>query len=53
VAQQQVLEDEIAPTAERGGDDPEQEHCQFEHARRMTDRAHGPREVLPSDTASG
>jgi hypothetical protein len=50
VTEEQVLEDEVAAAAERRGDDSEQEGDQLEHARRMTDRGDGPREVLPSDT---
>jgi len=38
VTEEQVLEDEVVATAERRGDDAEQEGDQFEHARRMTDR---------------
>ncbi len=48
VAQEQVLEDEVPVAAERGRDDPEQEHEQVEHAR-MHDRSRRrAREVLPS-----
>jgi hypothetical protein len=50
VMQEQVFEDEVTAAAERRGDDAEQEHDQFDHARRMTDRGDRPREELPSDT---
>jgi hypothetical protein len=50
VAQEQVLEDQVAAAAQRRGEDAEQEREQFEHARSMTDRGCGPREVLPSDS---
>jgi hypothetical protein len=52
VAQEQVLENEVAAAAQRRGEDAEQEREQFEHARSMTDLGGRPREVLPSDRSS-